>query len=92
MGRGLGGLRMGVVGGQFCRRGSPPPYHLRFSKLKMTRTSPLLPLDFYFAPEKMMFSEEGEEQNASESVVIALLLIWKTTQAVILLCKLASQC
>ena len=58
----------------------------------MTRTSPLLPLDFYFALEEMMFSEEVEEQNASESVVIALLLIWKTNQAVILLGKLASQC
>ena len=37
----------------------------------------------------MMFSEEVEEQNASESAVIALLLIWKTAQAVTLLCKLA---
>ena len=81
-----------VVGGQFCRRGSQPPYHLRFSKLKMTRTSPFLPLDFYFAPEEMMFSKEVGEQNASESAVIALLLIWKTAQAVTLLCKLALQC
>ena len=102
MGRGLGGLRIGgdggmgrgrggvlrAVGGQFCRRGSQPPYHLRFSKLRMTRTSLLLPLDFYFAPEEMMFSKEVGEQNPSESAVIALLLIWKTAQAVILLCQL----